>query len=140
LAGAFTLFSSRWIGGLADRYGKPKIFRIFGLISIVPILIITNLHATPLPIILLCTTFFMVVVTGRVIPAMALITSSVHPWQRGSFMSLNSSVQMAGSALAALFCGDDFTGIASGENFKLSLGGAVGNFCDAGMLVAGGAH
>jgi predicted MFS family arabinose efflux permease len=40
-----------------------------------------------------------------VIPAMALITSSVHPWQRGSFMSLNSSVQMAGSALAALFAG-----------------------------------
>ena len=103
--GAFTLFSSRWIGGLADRYGKPRIFRIFGLISIVPILIITNLHVTPLPIILVCTTFFMVVVTGRVIPAMALITSSVHPWQRGSFMSLNSSVQMAGSALAALFAG-----------------------------------
>jgi predicted MFS family arabinose efflux permease len=79
--GAFTLFSSRWIGGLADRYGKPKIFRIFGLISIVPILIITNLHVTPLPIILLCTTFFMVVVTGRVIPAMALALPTLTNFQ-----------------------------------------------------------
>lgn len=103
--GAFTFFSARWIGALSDRYGKPNTFRIMAGLAVFPLLLMTHLPRVPLPFILVTTTIFMVVVSGRTVPGMALITSSVHPWQRGSFMSLNSSVQMVGAATASLLGG-----------------------------------
>ena len=48
---------------------------------------------------------FFVLVTGRFGPAMAIVSSSAEPRLRGSFMSFNASVQMAGSALASLAAG-----------------------------------
>jgi MFS family permease len=39
--------------------------------------------------------------TGRFVPAMAMITSSVEPEHRGGFMSVNSAVAQFSAALAA---------------------------------------
>lgn len=106
LAGGFiTLFSSPWIGRLADKHGAAKIFTIFVFISLVPIFLITNLKATPIPIVLLITTSYFVISGGRMIPAQAMITSAVKPEMRGSFMSLNSSVQQLATAFAAFIAG-----------------------------------
>ena len=49
--------------------------------------------------------FFMVFMSGRFIPAMAMITSSAEPRLRGGFMSLNTSVQQFASAFAAFGSG-----------------------------------
>jgi predicted MFS family arabinose efflux permease len=56
-------------------------------------------------VILTITTLFMVLVSGRFVPAMALITSSANPAKRGSFMSVNNAIQHLASGLASLTAG-----------------------------------
>jgi hypothetical protein len=68
----------------------------------VPVLLITNLPAVSLTTMLLVTTVFMVLASGRMVPAMALITASALPAYRGSFLSVSASVQQMALGLAPL--------------------------------------
>lgn len=103
--GAVTLFSSRFIGKLADKHGKREVFTVVCAASILPILLITNLPPTSLPMAMALMTTFMVLTSGRFVPAMAMITATVEPRRRGSFMSVNSSLQQLASGLAAMTSG-----------------------------------
>jgi predicted MFS family arabinose efflux permease len=100
--GIATLLTMTPIGRLADRFGKLPVFRIFALLSVVPALLITNMPVVSLSVTLLATTLFMIATSGRMVPAMAMITASSAPRYRGSFMSLNASVQQLVMALAPL--------------------------------------
>ena len=103
--GLATAFSSRYIGKLADRHGKRQIFTLIGLISIVPLLITTNLPPVPVPLAICASVIFMVFVSGRFVPAMALVISSVEPRLRGGFMSINSAIQQLGLGAASFLAG-----------------------------------
>ncbi len=103
--GFATAFTSRYIGKLADRHGKRQIFTLIGLISIAPLLITTNLPPVPVPIAICASVIFMVFVSGRFVPAMALVISSVEPRLRGGFMSINSAIQQFGMGAASLLAG-----------------------------------
>lgn len=103
--GGATIFTSRFIGKLSDKYGKQKVFTWIAGGSMIPILLVTNLPRIPVWLALIVTTFFMVLVSGRGIPAMALLTASVEPKQRGSFMSVNFSVQQVSAGLASFGAG-----------------------------------
>ncbi len=105
LGGGVTFFTARIIGILSDKFGKKEVFSLIALISILPILLITNLPEVPLYSALLVTTLFFVFVSGRFIPAMALMTGSVVPEKRGGFMSLNSSIQQISSGIASTISG-----------------------------------
>jgi predicted MFS family arabinose efflux permease len=99
--GLATLVTMTLFGRLSDRFGKLHVFRILALLAVVPIVLVTNLPAgLPLSLVLVVTTVFMVVMSGRMVPAMALITASSAPAYRGSFMSLNSAVQQLAAGLA----------------------------------------
>ncbi len=100
--GSATLLTLTPIGRLADRRGKLPVFRLFGLLTIVPLLILSNLPRGPLVSALAAMTLFMVMSSGRMVPAMALVTASAAPRLRGSFLSVNSSVQQVGLALATV--------------------------------------
>jgi MFS transporter, DHA1 family, inner membrane transport protein len=100
--GLTTLLTLTPIGLLADRWGKLRVFRLFGLLTIVPLLILTNLPRVPLVFALAAWTLFMVMSSGRMVPAMALVTASAVPRLRGSFQSVISSVQQVGLALATV--------------------------------------
>lgn len=118
VGGVFTLFSARLIGWLADRYGKVRVFRAVALLALVPLMTITHLGPVPLAVLLVVTTLFFVLVSGRMIPGMALITAAVEPSVRGAFMSVNSSVQSAAMGVAAfvggLIIGRDADGAVTG--------------------------
>jgi predicted MFS family arabinose efflux permease len=101
--GIATLLISAPTGRLADRFGKLSVFRIVGLLTAVPTLIMTYLPPVPLSVILVVTTLFMVLASARGVPAMAMITASAEPRYRGSFLSVNASVQQLGLALAPMF-------------------------------------
>ena len=103
--GLATAFTSRYIGRLSDRHGKRQIFTLIGLISIAPLLITTNLPPVPVPIAICASVIFMVFVSGRFVPAMALVISSVEPRLRGGFMSINSAVQQLGLGAASFLAG-----------------------------------
>lgn len=107
--GAFTLFTARFIGRVSDQYGKRQVFVLLAILSIVPILLVTHLPRLPLYLVIGTTTIFMILLSGRFIPAMAMITSSARPEDRGSFLSLNTAVQQLSSGLAASVSGTILT-------------------------------
>jgi len=99
--GAATFFTARPVGRLADKLGKHRIFRLFALLSFIPILFIT--HMPPIPFLAILALFpcFMVLVSSRIIPLQALITTLPKPAQRGAFLSANSAVQAFGTGCGA---------------------------------------
>lgn len=103
--GVATLFTARLWGHLTDRWGKVRTFRLVAVCSMAPILVTTHLPVVPLPVLLGVTTAFFVFVSGRMVPGMAIVTSAAQPQWRGTFMSLNASLQSAAMGLAALVGG-----------------------------------
>jgi predicted MFS family arabinose efflux permease len=99
--GLTTLLTLTLFGKFSDRYGKLPVFRVAALACLVPFLWITNLPPGAwMGSIILATTAMFVFTSGRMVPAMALITNSAAPRVRGSFMSLNAAVQHFGAGLA----------------------------------------
>lgn len=103
--GICSVFAAPLIGRMADRIGKFKVFAIFASLAIIPLFLITNMPTVPIWMALIVTSFFFIVISGRVVPAMALITSTTTPKSRGSFMSFNSSVQQTSAGVAAFIAG-----------------------------------
>jgi predicted MFS family arabinose efflux permease len=103
--GLCTLVSMNLIGRWADRVGKKRVFVIMALLSMATVLVVTNLPHVALSFALVVSTVFMVCSSGRVVPAMALLTSTIEPRYRGGFMSINSSVQQLSSGFAAWISG-----------------------------------
>jgi MFS family permease len=86
---------------LADQFGRMRIFTIMMFCSIVAAFVSTHLPVVPAAVAVAASTFFMISMTGRFVPAMAMITSSVEPEHRGGFMSVNSAVAQFSAASAA---------------------------------------
>ncbi|MCH1913950.1 MFS transporter [Leptospira noguchii] len=103
--GLVTFFSSRGVGIASDKIGKHKVFYILVPLSCIPIFIMTNLGQTTLVNVLILTTTFMVIVSGRWIPALALIISTTEPRDRGRFMTVISALQNLASGLGATIGG-----------------------------------
>lgn len=125
LGGLFTIFTSRIVGKLADRYGKPRVFGIIASLSAIPTLALTNLPAMALPWVLVCTSFFFILASGRSVPAFAMITASVDSSLRGSFMSFTSSIQMWSAGLASFAAGLLMTNGPHGELFRYGWVGVL---------------
>lgn len=105
VGGLCTLFFSPWVGKMADRHGRLKIFTIFGSLVIIPVVIITNLEPVPLAVALTITAVFFVFSNGRMVPSTTMETAIIKPEIRGSYMSIRSSVQSLSSGLAAFVAG-----------------------------------
>jgi predicted MFS family arabinose efflux permease len=103
--GCATFFTSRWIGRLADAHGKVRVFRIVAFAALLPLFVQTHLPPVPLLVMVACATVFFILVPGRMVPAMAIMTSAVQPRLRGTFLSLNGAVQNLFSGIAAYLGG-----------------------------------
>lgn len=112
--GAATLVTARLIGRWADASGKVKVYRLIAFASMVPLLAVTQVQSASLGLWLVFTTLFFVLISGRFIPAMAIISSAAQPKLRGTFMSLNSTVQSLAMGLAATLSGFIITQQSSG--------------------------
>jgi predicted MFS family arabinose efflux permease len=131
--GLATLLTLPIVGRLADCFGKLGTFRILAFLTVVPILLITNLPPVALVWALAATTLLMVVTSGRMVPAMAMITGSAAPGERGSFLSLNASVQQMAAGVASLIGGAILGKTDSGALTHFPL---VGVLAVAGTLVS----
>ncbi|MEQ1882600.1 MAG: MFS transporter [Burkholderiales bacterium] len=125
--GLTTVFTSRWIGRLADRYGKKQVFTSTVCIALIPLLTLTHLPPAPLWVAVCTMVAFMVFFSGRFVSAMALINSSAQPSLRGSFLSFNAAIQQFSLSVAAL---------AGGYIIGTTESGALANFGAAGILSA----
>ena len=118
LGGTITIFSGPWVGKLCDRFTAQRVFIKTGLLFILPVFIITHLHNTPVVLTLLVSTLFFLLSNSRMIPAMTIISSSIPPSRRGSFMSLNSCLQQLGAAFASFLGGIVVTQAMPGAEFQ----------------------
>jgi predicted MFS family arabinose efflux permease len=123
--GGATLFTARLIGRLADAHGKVEVYRIVAAAAIVPLVLVTHIGAVPLWAWVACTTAFFVLLSGRMVPAMAIISSAAQPGLRGTFMSLNGTVQSVAMGLATLLSGFIITVDAGGKIVGYPLVGYV---------------
>jgi predicted MFS family arabinose efflux permease len=105
VGGGSTLFTMNGVGRLADRFGRMRVFTIMMCCSIVAAFLSTHLPVVPAFVAVSVSTFFMIAMTGRFVPAMAMITSSVEPEHRGGFMSINSAIAQFSGAVAATMAG-----------------------------------
>jgi MFS transporter, DHA1 family, inner membrane transport protein len=103
--GASALVAAFFIGKLADKTGKLKIFTICLVISLPLMLLITNLVRVPYVLVLFTFAVWFFVATGRGITAQAMVSSVVTPEHRGSFQSFNSCMQQLGTGTAAFLAG-----------------------------------
>jgi len=121
IGGLMTLFSARFVGKLADKRGKIRVYRWAALATLAPVLVLTHIGVVPLGVVLVITTFLFVLMTSRTIPGMALITGSAVPSMRGAFMSMNATVQSIATGVAVLVGGAILSQVPGGplENFDI---------------------
>lgn len=105
VGGATTIFSGFFWGRLADHYGKLRIFTISGILSLIPIFIITHMTRWPFALTLIPFAFWFGLANGRTISVQAMVSEVVQPQTRGSFMSFNSSMQQLFTGAASLLAG-----------------------------------
>jgi predicted MFS family arabinose efflux permease len=127
--GTATFFTSRIIGKFADRHGKLRAFRWLALAALVPLLVTTHLVPVPWWVVLINATAFFILVPGRMIPGMAMVTAAALPRVRGTFMSLSASVQMLTSGFASLVAGLIISRNAAGQIEHFNVVGYIAAAC-----------
>jgi MFS transporter, DHA1 family, inner membrane transport protein len=125
VGGLLTIFTAPLVGRLADKQGKYPVFVVFALLSMIPIYLITNLQSGSMGVVLTVAGLFFIFSNGRLIPTQAISSSVVLPQQRGSFMSINSSVQLLAQAIATYGAGMLIQKSPSGQLLHYSVVGYV---------------
>jgi predicted MFS family arabinose efflux permease len=105
VGGMASLLAAIYLGRLADKKGKLRVFSVSVFFSLFMVYIITAMPNVAFPVVLVFFAIWFIVATGRIVTAQAMISEVVKPEQRGSFMSINGSVQQLGSGLAAICAG-----------------------------------
>ena len=105
IGGILTILSGIAIGKTCDRFGARFVFQRTGLLFLIPVFFVTHLGHVGTAVTLVITTTIFMLSSFRAVPAITMISSSVPPSRRGSFMSLNSCVHQLGSASATFLAG-----------------------------------
>jgi predicted MFS family arabinose efflux permease len=134
VGGLLTLVGSPIAGKLADRYGKLRMYRILAPLLAIMFIVATNLPAVSLPVAATVMGLLMLFNAGRMVPAMAMVTSSVAPQQRAGFLGANSAVQHVAAGIGSSVGGlilmrEGFLGYdANYHEVSAGIGGSVGGF------------
>lgn len=113
--GLAAFFSTPLIGRLSDQYDKVDVLAVITVPAIIATLLVTRLGPSPLWVVIPATTLFFVGMSGRFGPASTLVANAIAPRFRGGFMSLNSAVQQAASAVGSLVGGAMITRDGAGQ-------------------------
>lgn len=103
--GLSVLFIMPLVGKLSDKVSKFKLFTAGSVISIIMILIYTNLNPIPLWEIVVINMILFMGIMSRMIPATTLNTAIPGLEDRGAYMSISSSLQQIAGGIAAVCAG-----------------------------------
>ena len=103
--GISSLITAQFIGKISDKKGKRQVYVVAVLVSLIFILLLTNLPQLPTYAVLIIFSIWFSCTTSRTVPGQAMITQAVDNKTRGSFMSLNSCTQSLATGLAGLISG-----------------------------------
>ena len=105
IGGAATFISTPIVGWLSDHVDRFRLLAWMSGAAIVVVLFVTRLGPSSIALAGTMMALFMVTMSGRFTPAMAMITSAVEARYRGGFMSVNSSIQQAAAGFANVLAG-----------------------------------
>ena len=105
VTGIFTITFGPLSGKLSDKLGKYKVFFVGSIITVIMVLIYTNLGPTPLWLVVVVNVLMFAGITARMISASSLMTAVPQMQDRGAFMSINSSIQQISGGVAAALAG-----------------------------------
>ncbi len=105
VTGIFTITFGPLSGKLSDKLGKYKVFFVGSIITIIMVLIYTNLGQTPFWLVAVVNVLMFAGITARMIAASSLMTAVPQMQDRGAFMSINSSIQQISGGVAAALAG-----------------------------------
>jgi MFS family permease len=105
VTGIFTIIAGPLMGRLSDKIGKYKVFLIGTIISMVMVIIYTQLGVTPLWMLIVVNVILFIGITSRIISASALMTAVPAPQDRGAYMSVNASIQQFSGGIASGIAG-----------------------------------
>lgn len=112
--GLCTFISMPIVGRLSDRMDKLRLLGWMSVAAVLVVLVLTRLGPAPVAVACVVMAAFMVTMSSRFTPAMAMVTNAVEARYRGGFMSVNSSLQQGasgfGNVLAGIFVTQDSTG------------------------------
>ncbi len=103
--GIFSIIIMPIVGKLSDKYDKLLIFGIGTIIAIVMVLIYTHLSPVPIWLVIIVNIVLFIGIMSRMVPATALNSEVPDAYDRGAYMSINSSLQQFAGGIAALFSG-----------------------------------
>ncbi len=124
--GLLSVVNSPFVGKMADRFGKGKVFIILSCFAVVPLYLVTHFESHSLALLIGMMALFFIFSGGRMIPSSALITSAVMPAYRGGFMSLNSALQQLAVGLCTLTGGLIITNDVDGKLVNYPMVGFIG--------------
>jgi predicted MFS family arabinose efflux permease len=105
ITGAFSILTGPLIGRASDVYGKLKVFGFGCAVTIVMVVIYTHLHSNPLWVLAGVIVLLQVGIFSRMISSSALMSALPKPADRGSYMSISSSLQQMSGGIAAVVAG-----------------------------------
>ncbi len=115
ITGFCALIFGPLIGRAADKFGKFNVFIFGGAVSIIMVVIYTNMGISPLWLVILVNAILFVGIFSRMIPAQAMMSAIPDPENRGSFMAVSSSLQQMSGGLASVIAGSIVVTGASGK-------------------------
>ncbi len=105
ITGVATIFIGPIVGRASDMFGKFNVFAFGCVLSIIMVLIYTNLGVTPFIGVVLVNVIMFVGIFSRMIPSQALMSAIPAPDSRGAFMAVGASLQQLAGGLASMVAG-----------------------------------
>jgi predicted MFS family arabinose efflux permease len=105
VTGAFSILAGPLIGRASDAYGTLRVFGFGCAVTIVMVVIYTHLHSIPLWVLIGVIVLLQVGIFSRMISSSALMSALPRPADRGSYMSISSSLQQMSGGIAAAVAG-----------------------------------
>ena len=105
ISGVSSLVVMPLVGRLSDKVSKFKLFAFASIWTMVMCILYTNLSVTPFYLVVIFNVILMMGVLSRMVPQQALISAVPDMEDRGSFMSINASLQQIAGGIAAAAAG-----------------------------------
>jgi predicted MFS family arabinose efflux permease len=105
ITGLSSIFTGPFLGKFSDRLGKYRLFVFGSLLSMVMVLIYTNLGRNPIWEVILVNIILWTGISSRMISSSALSSGIPEIRDRGAYMGINSSIQQVSGGIASFIAG-----------------------------------
>ena len=105
IGGASSVVTAPYVGRLADRHGRQRVFTYMVVTASIIILAIANSGPLPVWATLALGGLFFVFASGRFVPGQAIVTLAVPSSRRGAFLSLTSCARDLTSGISSTLGG-----------------------------------